>query len=120
MHLNREHPRFDLSMELLCSLGTLNSPWRAEKATLIKDLELRVIADLNPLITSLNTRGFMVVAGVHEHRHCVWIAESNWPHASQKGFEYFDMITHPRKPKKGTSKEKRDRRDDEALEAQAS
>ena len=95
MFLNRSHPRFDMAMEVLCTLPKY--PYSVPVAELVSDFGMRVKSDMSQIFNMLKGRGFRVethnadsAAGDVGRQVC--IMQDGWVAAQIRGGEYWREV----------------------------
>ena len=95
MDVNRKHPRFDFSMEVLCILPKY--PVAALLTDLMDDFDLETQYSLVKAIEKLRGRGLVIGrANKTPNRtrpgRCAWIDEGCWDRACALGGRYWQRV----------------------------
>ena len=95
MDVNRKHPRFDFSMELLCILPKY--PVAAMLCDIMDDLDLDAQHSIVKAIEKLRKRGLVVGrANKTPNRtragRCAWLDEGCWDRARAIGERYWQRV----------------------------
>ena len=91
MIMNTEHPKFDIAMELLCSLPL--APVYVSMKDLAADLGLTKQREVRDLIDQLEQKGIGVITTTDPRRGRVaCISESDWKRAQVLGREYWEAV----------------------------
>ena len=90
IELDTNHPRFDLAMEMLCTIP--RKPEYVSLSAVAEDLGLPDSYDMMEMVRQLQRRHFGVRVGDRSGSDCAWITPDDADHCRTVGQKYWDEV----------------------------